>query len=360
VGFVRLEAVRALRGFVPHAEFHAEIKVTIPNAIQLLADEMDPVQREVIKLVTSFVAHGEFYGGGKWAELKACQANFQHAVEIEFSNIIKLLTNRVPTTRNAALELIRNLANHIESISGFDTIAPVFLHWLHEHDSELQAFAVTAICTLITIGTTEISPIHLIDCLEADFRSKMAGATQLILSWLTFRNMKLRITALDTIRSLDSYRHRYFTILLDQYHPEIQSSSMQIVGLLGDQYSAVRMACVELLCSPKTYGGSRIIIPDSSDTGQRATANSLVPLAPDGSWPTLYGGANRQDLTYSVDFQNGACNYSACKILAITTVPFIPISNQFLHPQIVKRADGVYTHISAKLSSKATLIRPSV
>jgi hypothetical protein len=84
---------------------------------------------------------------------------------------------------------------------------------------------------------------------------------------------------------------------------------MQIAGLLGDQYPAVRIACVNLLCSPKGYGKTMLLVPSSRlilfsgilaskirdmisrvtellmdvDGGVRsATAKALVPLCQDG------------------------------------------------------------------------------
>lgn len=83
------------------------------------------------------------------------------------------------------------------------------------------------------------------------------------LTWLTFRNEKLRATALEVARSLLPYGTLLTSFILlvlnpfpEEYRSILQANSMAIVGLLGDQYASVRGACVELLCSPNIDGKS--------------------------------------------------------------------------------------------------------
>jgi hypothetical protein len=97
----------------------------------------------------------------------------------------------------------------------------------------------------------------------------------------------------------------------DELRNSIEECSMQIVGLLGDQYPQVRVACVRLVCSPSGYGetllplvlihltplpetlDSRIkdIIPrvgellvDVSLEVRSATANALIPWTTHSQW----------------------------------------------------------------------------
>jgi hypothetical protein len=101
------------------------------------------------------------------------------------------------------LELI---PGSVQLSPGFDIVAPVFTNWLHEHDSELQTFTITAIRDLMFIG--KIDPFHSISLShrsQDELRSHMEGAIRFILSWLSLRNQRLRVGALNVILSLVQY-----------------------------------------------------------------------------------------------------------------------------------------------------------
>lgn len=89
--------------------------------------------------------------------------------------------------------------------SEFEGAIPTLLDWLDEHDSELQKFAINVIITLTPIGTYGQGLSNQLTRSEAQVCSKMDKLIERALTWLTFRNVKLRVAALEIALSLMPY-----------------------------------------------------------------------------------------------------------------------------------------------------------